>query len=96
MTREKLTSVMAAMFVTLATKFPCCGAKCRIRATNDVPREVYDRTCKRCGITWEVERKTLRQGKEKRIDSLVWTLMRMKKTEGAKFSRDGIYLGVTP
>lgn len=81
-----VTSLMASMFVTLNTEFPCCGRKARIRATNDVPREVYDRTCK-CGAKWEVERKTVRQGKDKRVDVLNWTRQEHGKTV---FSSDGV------
>lgn len=67
-----VTSTMASAFVSLNTKFPCCGKKSVIRATNDVPHETYDRTCK-CGQKWSVDRVTLRQGQEVRMDKLEWT-----------------------
>lgn len=56
----------------LTAKYPCCGRKARIRATVDVPRETYDRTCA-CGSRWDVERRTARQDEGIRVDVLEWT-----------------------
>lgn len=57
----------------LATKYPCCGGPCRIRAIIDVPREVYDRTCSTCGQRWLVDRRTAKASDLGRIDVLEWT-----------------------
>lgn len=45
--------------VLLHARYPCCGQGSRITAVEAVPRETYDRTCRRCGAVWVVRRRTL-------------------------------------
>jgi hypothetical protein len=58
---------------TLITVTPCCKRAVRIVALHDVPKEVYERTCRGCGQPWWVERRIARDEPGKRIDVLEWT-----------------------
>lgn len=58
--------------ITLHTIYPCCGGRARILALVDIPREVYDRRCPRCGKQWCVERRIAVMRYGARIDILEW------------------------
>lgn len=67
-----------ARVALLHTTFPCCGGKSRFTAVEAVPKEAYDRTCRRCGQEWTVRRTTLPTSDfarqlGTRFDSLVWS-----------------------
>lgn len=59
---------------TLATSTPCCTAPVRLKVVNDVPREVYDRQCAKCGQKWQVERRRARSTYTALVDILDWTI----------------------
>jgi hypothetical protein len=63
------------IYKTLRTKYPCCKGRATFRATMYVPRERYGRSCPACGQRYDVERKTLKQTSDVRIDQLEWTRM---------------------
>lgn len=58
--------------LTLFTTYPCCGRASRLRALEMVPREKYDRACRRCEILWAVTRTIVAAKGGVRVDMLVW------------------------
>lgn len=61
------------LHVLLYTSYPCCGQRSVIRALERIPREMYERTCARCGQQWDIERRTVREQGSGRVDVLEWT-----------------------
>lgn len=58
--------------VTLHSKYPCCGRRCRFVGCLDVPVQTYNRKCA-CGAVWHVRREELAVRSDMRIDKLDWT-----------------------
>lgn len=67
------TSQVLARCLWLHTKSPCCNGRMKFQYIPEAPREVYDRTCSRCGQHWEIERRPARVTEGVRFDILEWT-----------------------
>lgn len=58
----------------LNTVYPCCGGPAAFVSTTGVPREMFDRSCRRCHQRWTIERRTVTVlATGGRFDQLTWT-----------------------
>lgn len=67
------------MKTKINSTYPCCKGKCQF-VCNDVPKEIYQRNCPKCGKFWEITRVGMVKDmlkKQMRIDRLDWSTVEL-------------------